>query len=248
MQLFFATGTTVDVIFFSFRFEELSPAQPIMLKTAIFFDLIAKYNVTRCNGFFFAEDVYIPNGLFQFVIEGSDSTGLEHLFIEGPHFDPVTPQPPTTQPVTSTPETTEPEILEPEETSEPETESPEPVTPEPDLLSSFNLVVDSVRPENLTISRRQSARIVFTLNSTSTADRTRFTVRATSPGLRLRARPRRFVIEPGSSRNIILRIRAPRRTQPGIHSIVVELVSQDDRAPVVYNDRITVRRVSIKTC
>ena len=40
MQLFFATGTTVNVIFFSFRFEDFSPAQTIMLKTAIYCTMI----------------------------------------------------------------------------------------------------------------------------------------------------------------------------------------------------------------
>jgi len=220
------------VVFFSHRFEELSSAHPITLKTAIFFDPIATFTVIRCDGFLYAPAVVIPNGQFQFIVQGFDETGLETLFIEGPHFGLVTPEPPTTELGTSRPETSEPETFRPE-TSEPK--------------QIFTLTENRVRPQNLTILRRQSARIVLTLHSALSANRTRFTVSAgslfTSFGLRVRARPRRFVLEPGSSRNIILRVRVVRRTVSGFQPIVVQISSSVQQ--LTYTNQINVLTVSV---
>jgi len=242
----FVPGTTVGVVFFSYRFEELSPAQPITLKTAIFFDPIATFTVIRCDGFLYAPAVVIPNGQFQFIVMGFDSTGLETLFIEGPHLGLATPEPPTTEIGTSRPETSEPETSRPE-TSDPETSRPEtlePGTSEPEQL--FTLTENRVRPQKLTILRRQSARIVLTLHSALSANRTRFTVSAgslfTSFGLRVRVRPSRFVLEPGSSRNIILRIRVVRRTLSGFQPILVQISSSVQQ--LTYTNQINVLMVS----
>ena len=210
------------MVFFSHRFEELSSAHPITLKTAIFFDPIATFTVIRCDGFLYAPAVVIPNGQFQFIVQGFDETGLETLFIEGPHFGLVTPEPPTTELGTPRPETSERKQI-------------------------FTLTENRVRPQNLTILRRQSARIVLTLHSALSANRTRFTVSAgslfTSFGLRVRARPRRFVLEPGSSRNIILRVRVVRRTASGFQPIVVQISSSVQQ--LTYTNQINVLTVSV---
>ncbi|XP_065903563.1 uncharacterized protein [Dysidea avara] len=244
-------GMIVGVVLFSNRLQDLSPAQPITLRTAIFKDPIATFSVIRCQEFLFAPAVVIPSGLFQFIVEGFDSTGLEFLFIEGPHYGLATLEPSTTESGTSTPESSEQETSEPvtsdPETSEPGTSVPE--TSEPETLEPeasepeqlFTLTEGTVRPQNLTILRRQSARVLLTIQSTLSANRTRFTVRAiTSFGLRVRVRPRRFILEPGSSRNIILRMRAMRRTIPGLQHIFVEVSSSVQQ--LTYTNEITVLR------